>query len=168
MARLIACGADPRRLHGIDLRADAVEAARDRLPLCDLVVGDASDLPFPTDSMDLVLQLTALTSILDGEVRRRVAAEMIRVCRPSGLVVSYDFTANPTNKDTRGLGAREIRSLFPGCTIEMHRVTLAPPIARRIAPRSRRLAAILGAVPPLRSHLIAFVEPPRTAGESTG
>ena len=164
LARLIASGANPGRLHGVDLRSDAIATARGRLPLCDFVVGDATDLPFATHSMDLVTQLTVLTSILDHDVRARVAAEMVRVCRPTGLIVSYDFALNPTNPETRGLSAREIRRLFAGCTVETHRVTLAPPIARRIAPRSRRLAALLNALPPLRSHLIAFVEPPDPNG----
>jgi ubiquinone/menaquinone biosynthesis C-methylase UbiE len=161
LARLIASGADPTRLHGIDLRDEVIAVAKDRLPACDLVVGDASQLPYSTASMDLVLQFTVLSSILDDEVRRRVAAEMIRMCRPSGVIVSYDFVMNPTNPDTRGLNRREIRRLFPGCAIRIHSVTLAPPIARRIAPRSRRLAALVGALPPLRSHLIAFITPPR-------
>lgn len=159
LARLIAYGVEPRRLHGIDLRDDAIAAAKDRLPLCEVVTGDASELPYATGSMDVVMQLTTLSSILDEEVRRRVAAEMVRVCRPSGLVMSYDFVTNPTNADTRGLSRDEVRRLFPGCQIRAHRVTLAPPLARRIAPRSRRLAAILGALPPLKTHLIAFATP---------
>jgi len=163
LARLVAYGADPRRLHGIDLRDDALDAARTRLPLCDLVTGDASELPFATGSMDLVIQFTALSSILDEEMRHRVAAEMIRACRRSGLIVSYDFMMNPTNPDTRGLRPDEIRRLFPRCQIRSFRVTLAPPIARRVAPRSRRLAAMLGALPPLRTHLIAFITPPPDA-----
>ena len=160
LARLIASGADPGRLHGIDLRPEAIAAAQRRLPLCDFVVGDASELPFATGSMDLVTQLTMLTSILDPEVRARVCAEMVRVCRPSGLIASYDFAVNPTNRDTRGLGASEIRRLFAGCSIETHRITLAPPVARLVAPRSRRLASMLGALPPLRTHVIAFIQPP--------
>lgn len=159
LARLIAYGADPGRLHGIDLRDEAIAAAKSRLPLCDLVTGDASQMPFATGSMDVVMQLTVLSSILDQEVRQRVAAEMIRVCRPSGLVVSYDFVTNPTNADTRGLRRDEIRRLFPSCQVSIRRVTLAPPIARRIAPRSRRLAALLGTLPPLKTHLMAFVTP---------
>ncbi len=78
MARLVAYGADPRRLHGIDLRDNyAARLSTDPLPSCDFVSGDASELPFATGSMDLVMQLTVLSSILDDAVRQRVAAEMI-------------------------------------------------------------------------------------------
>jgi SAM-dependent methyltransferase len=160
LARLIGDGADPGRLHGVDLRPDAIASARSRLPLCDLMVGDATDLPFATSSMDVVLQFTVLSSILDDEVRASVAAEMIRVCRPAGLIVSYDFTLNPTNADTKGLRARDIRQLFRGCEVTIHQVTLAPPIARRLAPVSRRLAALAGTIRPQRTHLMAFVTPP--------
>ena len=162
IARFVAYGAKPARLHGIDLGDEAVAAAKARLPLCDLVTGDAAGLPFATGSMDVVMQQTVLSSILDDEVRVQVAAEMMRVCRPSGLIVSYDFIRNPTNPDTRGIRRGDIHKLFPGCRIRTHRLTLAPPIARRVAPRSRRLAALLGTLPPLRSHLIAFVTPPAT------
>ena len=164
LARLVAYGADPRRLHGIDIGDDAITAARARLPLCDLVAGDASEMPFETDSMDVVMQQTMLSSILDEEVRRWTAAEMLRVCRPSGLIVSYDFIRNPTNPDTRGVSAGELRRLFPDCRVRIRRLTLAPPIARRIAPRSRLLAAAVGSLPLVKTHLMAFIAPPSEAG----
>jgi ubiquinone/menaquinone biosynthesis C-methylase UbiE len=160
LARLVGYGADPGRLHGIDMGDEALAAARARLPLSDLVAGDASEMPFVTDSMDVVMQQTVLSSILDHDVRRLTAAEMVRVCRPTGLIVSYDFILNPTNPDTRGVPAAELRKLFVGCEIRVRRVTLAPPIARRVAPRSRHLAAALGTLPILRTHLIAFITPP--------
>jgi hypothetical protein len=49
------------------------------------------------------------------------------------LILSYDFWLNPTNRQTRGLQPAEIRSLFPGCRFAFERITLAPPITRRLA-----------------------------------
>ncbi|MBU1614671.1 hypothetical protein KJ693_05080 [bacterium] len=36
------------------------------------------------------------------------------------------------NPDVRGVKKREIKQLFPNCTFDFHRTTLAPPITRPI------------------------------------
>jgi ubiquinone/menaquinone biosynthesis C-methylase UbiE len=131
-----------------------------RLPSADLRVGNAARIPYPDDSVDVALQFTMISSILDAGMRAKVAREMSRVVRPSGMIVSYDFWINPVNRDVRGLTRRELRALFPGHRIEARSVTLAPPLARVVASRSYRLAAALQALPPLRTHILAFITPP--------
>lgn len=165
LVRLISHGVDPTSAHGVDLRESAIGAARSRLPSADLRVGNAAELAYGDGTMDLVLQFTMFSSILDAAVRAKVAEEMSRVARPGGLIVSYDFRINPLNPDTRGLGRRELRALFPGHDIEARTVTLAPPIARLVAPRSYGIAAALQALVPLRTHLLAFITPPEAPGQ---
>lgn len=160
LVRLVGHDADPARIHGIDLRADVIGTARRRLPSVDLRVANAAELPYPDRSMDLVLQSTVLSSILDAGLRARIAAETMRVIRPTGLIVSYDFRLNPLNRDTRGLSRRELRTLFPSCRVDVRSVTLAPPIARLIAARAYPLAAALQAVPVLRTHIMVFISAP--------
>jgi ubiquinone/menaquinone biosynthesis C-methylase UbiE len=160
LVRLLGHDADPTRLHGIDLREDVIAIAQRRLPSVDLLVGNAAALPHPDQSMDLVLQSTVFSSILDASLRTQIAAEMTRVVRPTGCIVSYDFWTNPLNRDTRGLSRRELRTLFPSHRVEVRSVTLAPPIARLVAPRSYHLAAALQAVPGLRTHVLAFITAP--------
>jgi ubiquinone/menaquinone biosynthesis C-methylase UbiE len=157
LVRLLGHDAAPARLHGIDLREDVIAIAQRRLPSVDLLVGNAAALPHPDRSMDLVLQSTVFSSILDPSMRTQIAAEMTRVVRPTGCIVSYDFWTNPLNRDTRGLSRRELRTLFPSHRVEVRSVTLAPPIARLVAPRSYHLAAALQAVPGLRTHALAFI-----------
>jgi ubiquinone/menaquinone biosynthesis C-methylase UbiE len=157
LVRLLGHDAAPARLHGIDLREDVIAIAQRRLPSVDLLVGNAAALPHPDRSMDLVLQSTVFSSILDPSMRTQIAAEMTRVVRPTGCIVSYDFWTNPLNHDTRGLSRRELRTLFPSHRVEVRSVTLAPPIARLVAPRSYHLAAALQAVPGLRTHALAFI-----------
>jgi SAM-dependent methyltransferase len=159
LLRLVSHGADPVRMHGIDLREEPIRLARERLPPADLRVGDASDLPYADESMNVVLQFTMLSSIVDRGLRSAVAAEMSRVARRDGVIISYDFWLNPFNPDTRGLRRRELRALFPGHRVEARSVTLAPPVARLICPRSFGLAATLQAVPLLRTHVLAFITP---------
>lgn len=154
-------GARPVDLAGIDLDECRIQEARSRLPGSDLRVGDAQNLPWPDGSFGLVAQFTVFTSILHPGVRRRIASEMLRVLTPGGAVLWYDFRYdNPRNPHVRGISAREIRSLFAGCDIRFYSATLAPPLARLVAPRSWPVAVLLECIPLLRTHLIALIRKP--------
>lgn len=159
---LIRWGARPERIAGVDLLPDRIEEARALCPAAvELRCGSATELPFESSSFDLVLQATVFSSILDPGVRAGVAGEMARVVKPGGCVVWYDFWAdNPRNPDVRGVRAREIRELFPEFEVRLARVTLAPPLARRLAPRSALLCEILARVPLLKTHLFGIVRRP--------
>jgi ubiquinone/menaquinone biosynthesis C-methylase UbiE len=122
--------------------------------------GDATRLPWPDRSFDIVLQSTVLSSILDPAVRARIAEEMLRVTRPGGLILSYDFFVNnPANPGVRAVTARDLAHLFPTCRRSLHRVTLAPPLARRLAPRSLLLASVLEGLRVLNTHYLAALRP---------
>ena len=164
LQRLVDLGAEPELLCGVDLREDAIERGVGLNPGIDLRVANAEELPFGDASFDLVTQYTAFTSILDDGMRSRVAAEMLRVLRPGGLIVWFDFRySNPRNSDVRGIGRSEIRRLFPECDVSLRRVVLAPPLARRIAPVSYSLAAALSAFPWLCTHDMGTIKKGETA-----
>lgn len=150
-------GAEPARCSGIDLLPERVEAARAADPKMRIACGDASTLPWPDASFDIALQFTLLSSVLDAEMRRRIAGETMRVLRPDGAVIVYDFTWNPRNLDVRGVHAGDLRELYPGCDVDVRRVTLAPPITRMLARFSPRLCGWLELVPLLRSHVLACI-----------
>jgi hypothetical protein len=83
---------------------------------------------------------------------------MLRVLKPRGLVLWYDFhVGSPRNRDVRAVGRSEIAGLFPGCSMSLQRVTLAPPIARLAAPRSWLLCRLLDAIPLLRTHYLGVI-----------
>jgi SAM-dependent methyltransferase len=157
-------------LAGIDLDPLRVEAARRKLapvrdeqgavltPGADIRCGCASSLPWDDGSFDLVVQSTVLTSVLDPGMRRGIAAEMARVLRLGGRILWYDFAYNnPRNANVRGIDRRELRSLFPGCEMRLKKVTLAPPIARRVAPSSWLAALLLESMTVLNTHLLAII-----------
>lgn len=151
-------GAD--QLYGIDLDATRLKAAATRLPAADLRCGDIRNLNWPDKSFDLVSQFTVFTSILDPSVRRAAAAEMLRVLKSDGAILWYDFRFdNPSNRNVRGIEAQEIRELFPGCRVKLTRVTLAPPLARRIVPATWTGALLLEQIPWLRTHYAAIIQP---------
>jgi ubiquinone/menaquinone biosynthesis C-methylase UbiE len=128
------------------------------LPLADLRVGDATALPWESNSFQLVVASTVLTSILDQEVRALVANEITRVLGPGGALVWYDFAFNnASNPSVRKVNRAELKRLFPQLAGRIRSLTLAPPLARMVAPRSWVLATILEMIPFLRTHLFAVL-----------
>jgi ubiquinone/menaquinone biosynthesis C-methylase UbiE len=152
-------GARPENVTGVDLLPERIAEAR-RLcpPEVKLECRSATQLKSGNAEFDFVVQSTVFTSILDPRVKAQVAGEMLRVLRPKGCIIWYDFRFNnPRNPDVRAIKAKEVRSLFPGCRVEFHKVTLAPPLARRVARSSRTLHAILSSIALLRTHYLALI-----------
>lgn len=158
---LLDWGVREPNLAGIDLDEPRIEALRRALPAADLRTGDAVALPWDPETFRLVITSTMFSSILDPGVRRIVAREIVRVLRPGGAVVFYDLAVdNPSNRNVRGIGERELRALFPDLRGDVRSVTLAPPIARVVAPISYPMAAALALVPWLRTHRLAVLVRP--------
>jgi ubiquinone/menaquinone biosynthesis C-methylase UbiE len=159
LRRLLSWGAQPRHVAGIDLLRPRLRDAADLSPAgTRLSCGSALQLPFPEETFDLVLQFTVFTSILDSAVRRQVAGEMMRVVRPGGAILWYDFcVGNPRNPDVRAVTVSEVRELFPGWSVNLRRVTLAPPLTRLLAPVVPELCGLLNLVPLLRTHRLGVI-----------
>jgi ubiquinone/menaquinone biosynthesis C-methylase UbiE len=105
-------GALPENVTGIDILPDRVaKAARSCPAAVDIRCAQATDLPYPARSFDIVFQATVFSSILDSETRIRAAAEMTRVAKPKGLILWYDFfVRNPRNSDLRAVPMTEIKA----------------------------------------------------------
>ncbi len=154
-------GAKREGLAGIDLLADRIDFARTRLAGAELRCGDATALPWPDASFDLVAQNTVFTSILDERMRRSIASEMDRVLRPGGVVLWYDFFRNnPGNRHVRAVGLSEIRALFPLYAPTIRRITLAPPLARRTVPWTWIGSLLLEKLTVLNTHYLALLRKP--------
>ena len=97
-------GARPENVTGIDLLPERLSRARRSCPpAVRIQCASAAQLPFSNERFDLVLQSTVFTSILDPDLKRRVAAEMMRVVKPDGFILWYDYHVNnPWNNDVRG------------------------------------------------------------------
>ena len=156
---LMEWGADPARLHGTDLLPDRIERGRLVSPQLALSVSDGSLSPFGDGTMDLVSAYTVFSSILDQEARAQLAREMMRVLRPSGFLLIYDFRiSDPRNRDTVGIGMPEIRRLFPAMQARCRTVSLAPPLQRPLAKWSPLAAhAVESLFPFLRTHWLCML-----------
>jgi ubiquinone/menaquinone biosynthesis C-methylase UbiE len=158
LRNMVRYGASAGMLTGIDMLADRIAKARELSPDIRFIEGSGTELPFETNSFDMVTQFTVFTSIVNAEVKAAVAGEMLRVLRPDGIILWYDFRySNPGNKDVQGIGLREIKRLFPDCTYDHRTVTLLPPLTRRLAPISWIACTLMGTVPVLRSHYLIVI-----------
>jgi SAM-dependent methyltransferase len=156
---LIKWGARPENVTGLDLVPDRVVEARKLSPeAVTIQCGSATKLLFPNETFDLVFQSTVFTSILDRRMKQQVASEMLRVVKGDGIIVWYDYYINnPWNPDVLGVRKREIHQLFPGCVIELRRITLAPPLARLLASHSWFVCYLLSKIPWLCTHYLGQI-----------
>lgn len=155
-------GAVPEHLAGIDLRREPLEHALLLNPNIDLRCGSAVELPWLDVSFDLVCTHTVFTSILESEMKRRIAAEIRRVLRDGGAVLWYDMRYdNPYNPDVQGVKAQELHTLFNDFEIHLKRITLAPPIARRLPEGTLPiLYPVLSAIALLRTSYLGLLIKP--------
>lgn len=158
---LLRLGATPQQLTGIELLPERATAARATVPeAVRIVQGDACATPIPEGSQQAVLAFTVFSSLLDPGYRAQFARALWRWVTPGGGVLVYDFVVNnPHNADVRKLPLDELRALFPEAQLHARRLTLAPPVARRlpeclIGPASSLLF-------PLRTHRLTWAVKPR-------
>ncbi len=166
LLEMLRFGFRAEHLRGLELLEERHAEARASLPVAtELTLGDALVADVPPASQDLVLQSTVFSSLLDDAFQQRLADTMWRWVKPGGAVLWYDFTVdNPRNADVRGVPLARVRQLFPQARITHRRVTLAPPLARALAGAHPALLSVLypvfNALPPLRTHLLAWIEKP--------
>ena len=163
---LLRLGFAPERLSGIELLPERHAQARRVLPAATrLWLGDATDATGQTlapASQHIVLQATVFSSLLEPAAEQRLAGAMWRWLRPGGGVLWYDLAYdNPRNPDVQGLPLARVRALFPqGELRHAERVTLVPPLARALCRVHPALYGAFNALPPLRSHWLAWIGKP--------
>ena len=159
LRRFIDYGAIPENLYGVDLLPDRIERAKKLSPHINFYLGSATELPFENEFFDIVMQFTVFTSILDYSMKQKIAKEMLRVLKPDGIIIWYDYwISKPTNPDVKGVGKQEIKKLFPNCKFEFHRITLAPPIARLLVPISWMLCELLEKIRIFNTHYLCIIK----------
>lgn len=161
-SNLIECllmGFMPDKLSGIELLPERFEMARARLPeSVNLLQGDALTLVPQAPQVDIVLQATVFSSLLDDAFQERLAQAMWAAVRPGGGVLWYDFTVdNPRNRDVRGVPLSRVRALFPQGRVQSSRITLAPPIARSVTRLHPSLYTLFNTLPALRTHVLCWI-----------
>jgi len=139
-----------------ELLEDRFKILEGKFPNSNLYKGDASQLGFKNE-FDMVFQSTVFTSVLDDELKQKLAEKMMEMVKPDGIILWYDFMYdNPGNKHVKVIKKSEIRKLFASAKdIKFHKVTLASPISRRFY----RIYHIINTLFPfLRTHVIAVIK----------
>lgn len=158
---LVQWGARPEHLAGQDLNGEAVRYCRSRSPEVRVHEGSAERVPEPDQAFDLSLAFTLFSSVPDEDVAQRIAAEMVRVTRPGGLILVYDMRRrNPRNPKVHPVSAEDVRRWFPRCPMRVKTLTLAPPIARAVGRFAPWLYGPLAAIPLLRTHAMYVLRRP--------
>ena len=155
-------GFAPENLIGIELLPDRARTARHNLPAAvQFLEGDATTQPIAANSLDIVYQSVVFSSLLDDHFQASLARAMWQWVRPGGGVLWYDFAyGNPSNPDVRGVPVERVRTLFPDGVVCCQRVTLAPPIARRVALIHPVFYTLFNLMPFLRTHRLCWISKP--------
>jgi SAM-dependent methyltransferase len=146
---------EPRRSIGVDIRMDRLARARGTgADGVEVVGASAMALSIRSEAVEVVSLMTILSSVLDPDLRSVLACEVDRVLVPGGLVLWHDLRrSNPRNPHVTAIDQDELARLFPGWTMDLHPVTLLPPLARRLGRFTPALYPRLGRLTWLRSHL---------------
>jgi ubiquinone/menaquinone biosynthesis C-methylase UbiE len=129
-----------------------------------MVCADAFLMPFADASFDVMTQLMMLSSVLDRKARCSIGAEMLRVLKPGGVLISFDLRYPQfLSRHRVGFGMRGLREVFPGVPIASSTHVLLPPLARLLAPRSASLCRLLERVAFLRAFRMAVIRKPGPA-----
>ena len=164
--RWLAWGARPENLFGVDVRRSALDMAGATFPMSTFASLDNGTIPLPDEYVDIGVLNVVFSSILDESLRKKAAAEIVRVLRPGGHLFFCDFTVNnPSNPYVRAVRTTDVRQLFAGMQqVYIKKVILLPPLARRLVPRSCLAASMIEASCPfLRTHLFAALRKPEVS-----
>lgn len=145
-------GIQPGNCFANDIIPERAELLRANLPGSVVTSCNALDLDYK-NQFDIVFQSTVFTSVQKLKNRELLADKMKSMVKSEGIILWYDFLYNnPKNKDVSGISKSKMISLFDNCNlIYFKKVTLAPPIGRRVG----KLYRIFNFFPFLRSHCIA-------------
>ena len=159
LLEMLRLGMRPDHLTGIELLPERCAQARLALPQATaLIEGDAMRASIAPGSQHVVFVSTVFSSLLDDAFQQALAERMWQWVRPGGGVLWYDFTVdNPRNPDVRGVPLSRVRALFPRGRVQARRVTLAPPIARRVVAVHPALYTAFNLLPLLRTHVLCWI-----------
>lgn len=146
-------GARPGNVAGIDLNEASIEYCQTRAPAIRVHCGSAADIPEEGETFDLTLAFTLFSSVPEEGVAAAIAAELVRITRPGGLILVYDMRrGNPRNPAVHRVSGGDIERWFAGCEHRHHSLTLLPPAARMVGRYAPFAYGPLARLPFLRSH----------------
>jgi ubiquinone/menaquinone biosynthesis C-methylase UbiE len=127
---LVELGAKPKNCVGIDLSEHRLNIAKNKNPSITWYQQNISELPFPDESFDFVIQSVVLSSILDMQMIASCVAEMNRVTKKGGNIFWIDL-ANIKSDTLVSFSESDVKKLFPKMQI-IYKRRVHPKYFRRI------------------------------------
>ena len=97
---------------GIDIRKKRLEDAKVLYPKVDFLFMDAQDMSFEDNSFDIITVFTLFSSVLDESIKIKIASQIKRVLKDSGVVIYYDLKIPSLNNNVLSLRKNEICNIF--------------------------------------------------------
>src|SRR5690606_8924479 len=114
---------------GVDVRPDAIAAAREAHPSASFLVASADQVPLPDAAADVVVAQLLFSSLPSKRFEESVAGEVERILKPGGSLVWLDIRIpNPGNRAVHAVPRRRILELFPGWRTDLRSTGLLPPL----------------------------------------
>lgn len=160
--QLLRLGFRPENITGIDVLPERIESARKLYPQITFIQGDASAMELPTASFDLLFESTMFATLPDDDLCARIAAEMVRVCKPGGHILLVDWrTPKPGDPAYKALTRRRLRVLFgldrATRLVAVTRGALVPPLGRFLSAQLPSLYFLVSTLCPFLVGQVAYV-----------
>lgn len=142
---------------GIDIRLERLTTAMQTFPSLFFCCSNSFPLPFRNDTFDIVFQFVTFSSILAQKLKMDICNEIIRVLKPGGLFLWYDYRyPNPFNPFTTYETKRKIRKYFPNVDLSLHTMTVIPQLGRVLYRNAPRLFVFLNKISLFHSHYFGW------------
>ncbi len=134
LAPFFLAGFHTHQRQGIDLFEERIDLGKSKYPGLNLQVGDATDMSFPNDHFDMVMEQFCFCHILDDTVIKTISTEMVRVAKPGGYILIMDWIIGSAKRKYNGITKTKISNLF--CRkretqiVRRFPAKLAPPLGR--------------------------------------
>lgn len=147
-------GFEKENIFANEINPNRYDKLLEKIDVNNIFLGDALDIE-TEEKFDVILVSTVFTSILDCDLKNKIAIKMFDLLNKGGLIIWYDFRYNnPNNKNVKAISKKEIKKLFPKSNKSIfYNITLAPPIGRSLP----TFYSFLNLMPFLRTHILAII-----------
>lgn len=160
--QLVRCGYSPANITGMDIQQDRVDEALRLYPSMTFIKRDAVEMGIADAVFDLVCEFTMFATLPDEEVSSRIAAEMVRVCKPGAYLLMLDWrTPKPGDAAYKALTKTRLKRFFNvGSETEIVGVypgALVPPVGRFLSEYMPSLYFIMASLCPFLVGQVAYL-----------
>lgn len=127
-------GVQDKDIYGLDLIIERLLTPKKIYKNVKLINNDSQFIPFKSKSFDIIFQFVVFSSILDDNVCKNIASEMLRVLKDDGMIIWYDAHGGKMmSEHTRSFSENQIKKYFPNCKYEFKRIIPKTQLSLRLS-----------------------------------